>query len=196
MVEDVAQPVPLGGGRQRHDHVVIAPAEAVREFGSTEFSVEAADQHGVHRVVALSPAVLGAVCVESLGEREGSAPTNSGGPLDALRVIESFMVPVVVGAPPSPVGAARCGFGDSGFGGGAVAGTVRVDDASCSGNGVGVGMGILTGLVGGQCDWLARALTSRLRDHGREGVGDPISDVGTDWGRSSIPICSAPPPAR
>ena len=39
-----------------------------------------------------------------------------------------------------------------------------------------------SGLMGGRCKRLARVLASRLRDHRREGVGDPVSDIGADVG--------------
>ena len=121
VVEDVAEAVPLGGGLQRHGDHVVGAADAVREALVAALGVGAGVEHGVHRVGAPPPALLRAVRVERLGEREARPAADQGGALDALGVVEEVQrAEHVVGAPAAPVGAALRGGGDRALGVGAV----------------------------------------------------------------------------
>ena len=75
VVEDVAEPVPLGGALQRHEHHVVGAAEAVRETLDAARRVRPGVQHGVHRVGAPPPPGLRTVNIERLrqGKRDAAA---------------------------------------------------------------------------------------------------------------------------
>ena len=83
VVEDVAEAVPLGRALQRHGDHVVGAAEAVREALVAALGVGAGVEHGVHRVGAPPPALLRAVRVEGLRQREAHAPPHQRGALDA-----------------------------------------------------------------------------------------------------------------
>ena len=84
VVEDVAEAVPLGGALQRHGDDVVRAAEAVREALVAALGVHAGVGHGVDRVGAAPPALLRAVGVERLGQREGLARLYQGCCFNAL----------------------------------------------------------------------------------------------------------------
>jgi hypothetical protein len=66
VVEDVAEPVPLGRALQRHRDHVVRPADPVREPLVPEGGVGPGVEHGVHRVGPPPPAALRSVGVEPL----------------------------------------------------------------------------------------------------------------------------------
>jgi hypothetical protein len=113
VVEDVAEAVPLGGGLQRHEDDVVGAADAVWEALGAALGVGAGVQHRVHRVGAPAPALLRAVHVEGLREREAHAAVHETRAFDPLVLGEEVQrAQHVVGPPTTPVRAALRGRGD------------------------------------------------------------------------------------
>ena len=102
VVEDVAEAVPLGGALQRHGDDVVGAAEAVREALVAAFGVHAGVGHGVHRVGASPPALLRAVGVERLGQREGLARLTRAAASMRLAASMKFRVPSTSSWPQRP----------------------------------------------------------------------------------------------
>ena len=77
-VEDVAEAVPLRRALQRHGDDVVGAADAVREALLAGRGIRAGVEHRVHRVGAAAPALLRAVHVERLRQREARAAAHEG----------------------------------------------------------------------------------------------------------------------
>ena len=126
VVEDVPEAVPLGGALQRHRDHVVGAADAVRESLVAGDGVDAGVEHGVHRVGAPPPALLRAVHVEALRQRERRAAAHERGAFARWASVEEVHGAAhVVRAPASPVGAAFHRCPDRAF----RVGPVEVDDA-------------------------------------------------------------------
>ena len=103
VVEDVAEPVPLGRALQRHRDHVVGTADAVREALDAGRGVGAGVEHGVHRVGPAPPALLRAVHVEALRQRERDARAGPGRAASRrLASSRKFIVPRTSSAPHRP----------------------------------------------------------------------------------------------
>ena len=104
VVEDVAEAVPLRRALQGHRDHVVGAADAVREALDAGGGVGAGVEHGVHRVGTPPPALLRAVHVEGLRQRERLArcapAQRRREPL--ARRSRKFMVPRTSSAPQRP----------------------------------------------------------------------------------------------
>ena len=121
VVEDVAEPVPLRRALQRHRDDVVGAADAVREALVAALRVDAGVGHGVHRVGAAAPALLRAVRVERLRERDHAALAHEGRGIHPLRGVDEVERAEHVVLAPAPPVAERLGArGDLALGVGAV----------------------------------------------------------------------------
>ena len=108
LVEDMAEPVPLGATLQRHHHHVVGGADAAM-VEHTRVGIGSCAQHGVHGIDAaqrriLAFRALGTVLVEIERERNDLPLAHEPGGRDDVcgrRVIER--ADLILGSPPTPV---------------------------------------------------------------------------------------------
>src|SRR5256712_11374840 len=110
VLEDVAEPAPLGPAREEHRHLVVGEAPAVgqrletRELLPTGRVVRAGGDHAVDWVHAPEGAGLGAARVEVEGARDHLALAHEGGgALDHIGRDEVERPDLVLGTPAPPV---------------------------------------------------------------------------------------------
>ena len=119
VVEDVPEPVPLRRALQGHGDDVVGAADPVREALLPAAASVPVSSHGVDRVGPPSPALLRAVGVERLRQRDRYAAAHQPRGLPSLGLVDEVHgAEAVVRSPAAPVPVARRGRGDGLLGGG------------------------------------------------------------------------------